>query len=92
MERGVDSLYTIEDEDQHHSSLRTGQENDGGLEMEKRHGMIYILDHTYTDCWGHNGLQRDENGSRETNEATPGATRREDSEGTHQVVLGKVQD
>lgn len=47
-----------EDEDQHHSSLRTGQENDGGLETEKRRGMIYILGHTYTRYWGHNGLQK----------------------------------
>lgn len=44
-----------EDEDQHHSSLRTGQENDGGLEAEKRCDMIYILDHTDTGCWGHKG-------------------------------------
>lgn len=44
-----------EDEDQHHSSLRIGQENDGGLEAEKRCDMIYILDHTDTGCWGHKG-------------------------------------
>lgn len=86
-QKGQDGRGTVreaargtEDEDQHHSSLRTGQENDGGLETEKRRGRMYILDHTDAGCWGHNGLQRDEDGSRETNEATPVAPRREEPE------------
>lgn len=35
---------------------------------------------------------RNEDGSRETNEATPVATRREEPGGTHQVVLVEVQN
>lgn len=54
--------------------------------------MIYILNNTYTSCWVQNRLQRDKDGSRETNEVTPVVTRREVPGRRSPGGAGGVQD